>query len=266
MSGRGVKRKRSYSVEVEEEIAVRGAGKDEVGVPSEGRSGDPDLNHLQQRQLVLRLGLDKLQRHHQTGTEHRLHRSVLLVNTLRQIQEDMQRDASGSVQLLSTYPGAPLNTLDLSDAPSGLPLDGAPLCSFPKREEVPPTCPGCADTDQLGVSSSHPSLPTWSETPSRESMSGCFRLPLHPVDTANSLGYLTDFALDDIFEDIDTSMYESSEPPSAWTAYSSWAMGVISWGDEELKMFSSYASASTLPSCLTDVNDLDHILEILVNC
>lgn len=43
---------------------------------------------------------------------------------------------------------------------------------------------------------------------------------------ANSLGYLTDLALDDIFEDIDTSMYDSSDIPSALAGYPSWVCGV----------------------------------------
>lgn len=82
---------------------------------------------------------------------------------------------------------------------------------------------------------------------------------------ANSLGYLTDLALDDIFEDIDTSMYDSSDIPSALAGYPSWVCGVSSWGDEGLKMCFSYTSASMLQQCLTDLNDLDHIMEILVN-
>ncbi|CAB1331014.1 unnamed protein product [Coregonus sp. 'balchen'] len=81
----------------------------------------------------------------------------------------------------------------------------------------------------------------------------------------NSLGCLTDLALDGIFEDIDTFMYDSSDLPFAWAGYLSWASEVSPWGDEGLKICSSIISVSTLQRCLTDLNDLDHIMEILVN-
>ena len=84
----------------------------------------------------------------------------------------------------------------------------------------------------------------------------CLHLPYRtaPLGTPEhkALGYLTDLALDDIFEGIDTSMYDS-DIPSALTGYPSWVCGVSSWGDKGLKR------------CLTDLNDLDHIMEILVN-
>lgn len=82
---------------------------------------------------------------------------------------------------------------------------------------------------------------------------------------ANSLGYLTDLALDDIFEDIDTSMYDSSDIPSALAGYPSWVCGVSSWEDEGLKMCFSYTSASMLQQCLTDLNDPSQLVKHVVH-
>ncbi|KAL4641843.1 cell division cycle-associated protein 4-like isoform X2 [Arapaima gigas] len=79
-----------------------------------------------------------------------------------------------------------------------------------------------------------------------------------------STSYLTDLQLDAIFEDIDTSMYD--------TCYSS-ALPVPSvWGgssqpsplDNGLKIFSTCTSASALKLCSLDLSDLDHITKILV--
>ena len=73
-------------------------------------------------------------------------------------------------------------------------------------------------------------------------------------DAVNAMGYLNDLALDDIFEDIDTSMYETSDLSSAW------ANGVSLWADEDVKV----RPQGALQSCISDLNELDHIMEILV--
>uniref|UniRef100_A0A3Q3EMA5 Si:dkey-177p2.6 n=1 Tax=Labrus bergylta TaxID=56723 RepID=A0A3Q3EMA5_9LABR len=175
-------------------------------------------DHLQQRQRVLGLCLEKLQRY-QVGVELSLRRSVLLINTLRQIQEDMQSDGVGACT-------------------SGVLLNGVHSNSCILREDLPVTCPGSPDQPK--------SLPA--------ATINAFS------DAVNAMGYLSDLALDDIFEDIDTSMYETSDLPSAWASVS-----VSLWADEDVKMrSSSHASAGSLQSCLTDLNELDHIMEILV--
>uniref|UniRef100_A0A674C5L5 SERTA domain-containing protein n=1 Tax=Salmo trutta TaxID=8032 RepID=A0A674C5L5_SALTR len=160
MLGHGVKRKQSCNEA--EGLKVYLPEKAEV----QAQGGSSYLPHLQQQQLVLSLCLDKLQR---SRAELSLHRSVLLVNTLRQIQQDMQRDLPGS--------------LDLS-AQDGI-----------WEEDGPLTCPG---------SSGQPRM-------------------------ANSLGYLMDLSLEDVFEDIDTSMYDSSDIPSALAGYPSWEPGYEGW-------------------------------------
>lgn len=202
-----------------------------------------NMSHLQQRQLVLGLCLEKLQ-HYQTGVGLSLRRSVLLINTLRQIQEEMQSDGTGPCALVN-----------------GVQTDSCLL-----REDMPVTCPGCADVDG-------DSLVLSAEFSSQEACSLPDPPKTHPTgtisafsDAANPMGYLSDVALDDIFEDIDTSMYETSDLPSAWVAGSLWPISLSLWADEDVKICStSHASAGSLQSCLVDLNELDQIMEILVN-
>lgn len=253
MLGRGVKRKWSCLQELEDETLPAAAAKERTDTdPSSDKSGfllgPPrcNMSHLQQRQMVLGLCLEKLQ-HYQTGVGLSLRRSVLLVNTLRQIQEEMQSDGVG--------PCAPEILV------SGVQTDSRLL-----REDTPVTCPGCADVDG-------DSLVLSAEFSSQEANGSPDQQKTHPTGTINAFsdaatttGYLSDLALDDIFEDIDTSMYETSDLPSAWVAGSLWPISVSLWADEDVKICStSHASAGSLQSCLMDLNELDQIMEILVN-
>lgn len=257
MLGRGVKRKWSCLEELEAE-AVPAALTEEkqqdgdedallVGQP------DPDMSHLQQRQRVLGLCLEKLQRY-QAGMELSLRRSVLLINTLRQIQEDMRSDGERSctagVLLSGVHPDSRLLRDDF-------------------REDMSVTCPGCAEGEEDSLSLSPPLSP---EFPSQEANVSPNQQKSAPAvttsafsDAVNAMGYLSDLAPDDIFEDIDTSMYETSDLPSAWGSGSLWPVSVSLWADEDVKMRpAGYGSPGSLQSCLMDLNELDHIMEILV--
>lgn len=246
MLGRGVKRKWSCLQELEDETLPAAADKERSDTDhSSDKSGflvgPPrcNMSHLQQRQLVLGLCLEKLQ-HYQTGVGLSLRRSVLLINTLRQIQEEIQSDGMGTC------------------APEIL-VNGVQTDSCHLREDVPVTCPGCADVDgaSLVVSPEPPSQEAASLPDQQKASISAFS------DAANAVGYLSDLALDDIFEDIDTSMYETSDLPSAWVAGSLWPISISLWADEDVKI--SHASGGSLQSCLMDLNELDQIMEILVN-
>ncbi|XP_074548986.1 SERTA domain-containing protein 3 [Halichoeres trimaculatus] len=255
MLGRGVKRKWSCLEELEVETLPPAAEKEKNEEEEEQENEDrflqspskQDASHLQQRQRVLGLCLEKLQRY-QAGVELSLRRSVLLINTLRQIQEDMQSDGVGTC------------------TPEVL-LNGVHSDSCILREDMPVTCPGCAEE---GGDTFPP--PLFPESLSQEANSSPDQqkpLPAATIsafsDAVNAMGYLSDLALDDIFEDIDTSMYETSDLPSAWASGSLWPVSVSLWTDEDVKMRSnSHASAGSLQSCLMDLNELDHIMEILV--
>ncbi|XP_059209096.1 SERTA domain-containing protein 2 isoform X2 [Centropristis striata] len=260
MLGRGVKRKWSCLEELEANTLpdAAAAEKEKNGEEGGGDEGGflmgpskADMSHLQQRQLVLGLCMKKLQGY-QAGMELSLRRSVLLINTLRQIQEDMQSDG--------------VETCTSDTLLNGVHPDSC-LLRDDFREDMPVTCPGCAEGD--GDNLSPPLSP---EFPSQEANSSPDQqksLPAATINTfsdaVNAMGYLSDLALDEVFEDIDTSMYETSELPSAWAAGSLWPVSVSLWADEDVKMRPpSHASAGSLQSCLMDLNELDHIMEILV--
>lgn len=221
MLGRGVKRKWSYLDELEAEL---GPGMAAVEAKKSGSLPGPLVSRLQQRQLVLSLCLKKLQQY-QAGVELSLRRSVLLINTLRQIQEEMRIDDSVSP--------SPKVILDNMHPDSCLLRDNF-------MEDV--TCPGCAEE----VPCQEVTGPLDQQGPPTAAFS----------DTVSTIGYVSDLALDDIFEDIDTSMYETSDLPSAWPAGSLWPVSVSLCADGP--------SVGGLHSYLLDLNELDNIMEILV--
>ncbi|XP_055728394.1 SERTA domain-containing protein 2 [Salvelinus fontinalis] len=203
-----------------------------------------DLPYPQQRQLVLDLCLDKLQSC-QRRAEPSLHRSVLLANTLRQIQREMRQEGGPHPESSPPSPATPRHSPDLPPVPSDRPSTPvAALSSSLLCDDAQSTCtelpkgPGSEDGGK-----------------SPDLMFGSFEI-------TNSTSYLTDLQLDDIFEDIDTSMYDPSDfsvlacPPPRGSS------GASLGNDYNLKAFSTCTtSSSTLQMCL---NDLDHIMEILV--
>ncbi|XP_077477803.1 SERTA domain-containing protein 1 [Stigmatopora argus] len=203
MLGRGVKRKRSCA-EPPDTVAAEKLRCE--GAMESSWAGDV-------RQHVLGLGLEKLRRS-QTGTELSLRRSVLLVNTLRQICDDMRDENQCGV------PDLPILRDDL-------------------------TCPNCAEAG--------PESPETAETLAHEAIFGALS------DAVNAVGYLADLAPDDIFEDIDTSMYDCSDFSAGWAVGTLWPLGVSMWADQDDK-----SPASGRQSCAMDMNELDHIMEILV--
>lgn len=241
--GRGVKRKWSCLAELEVENLPPAAdkekdGEEDVDVEAEGGflvapAARPAMSHLQQRQLVLGLCLEKLQTY-QAGVELSLRRSVLLINTLRQIQEDMQSDGAAAACTPESR-----------------------LLRDEVREDAAVTCPSCSEDEGEDAASPPPPSPQLQEQA---------KLPAASTfsEAVSAMGYLSDLALDDIFEDIDTSMYESSELPAAWASGPLWPVSVSLWADEDVKRSAGHAAAGSLQSCLMDLTELDHIMEILV--
>ncbi|XP_018621674.1 cell division cycle-associated protein 4-like isoform X2 [Scleropages formosus] len=180
------------------------------------------LPYLQQRQLVLDLCLNKLNSCH-TRPEVSLHRSVLLANTLRHIQEEMQQEGKGSILL---------------DPPASGP-------TLPQSSDGSSTCTGYSEGEVLSCSLS------------LEESFGSFEI-------TNSTSYLTDMQLDDIFEDIDTSMYDSCDFSALPIPLTRGGISQSLVLDDGLKMFSSCTSSSALQLYFSDLSDLDHIMEILV--
>ncbi|XP_048114125.1 SERTA domain-containing protein 2-like [Alosa alosa] len=294
MLGRGVKRKRG----VQEAQPVG-------GVDAADPNSASGVSYLQQRQLVLSLCLDKLQgcqivQGCQIRTEPSLHRSVLLVNTLRQIQEEMRQEGEESMTLTAAAALAATGPLP---APPATPLPQIISLACGAQASLPPsppqdlfdlsgldsvssllTCPGCSEEEEeeeaeLEVSlvssafaSSATSTPLLTPGDPASSPDGrpshSFHSLLGSFELVNSPGYLSDLALDDIFEDIDTSMYDASDVSSILALGSSRAASLASplsgLDDGELKVGASCPSSATLQLCFSEVSDLDHIMEVLV--
>uniref|UniRef100_A0A8C4TIF6 Si:dkey-177p2.6 n=1 Tax=Erpetoichthys calabaricus TaxID=27687 RepID=A0A8C4TIF6_ERPCA len=216
MLSRGVKRK----LEDDEEIMA--------AETSGAFDSSSSLPYPQQRQLVLNMCLSKLQSCHMK-VEPSLHRSVLLANTLRQIQEEMRQEGGDLLLESPVYP----NNSSVTDNTMS-----SSLCfsSSPSYEN---------DGDEQPVDSR-----------SSDSLFGSFEI-------SNSTSYLTDLALDDIFEDIDTSMYDSSD----FSTVMSFPVprSPVSSSEDTMKSFPTCISPSSngIQICITDLNDLDHIMEIL---
>uniref|UniRef100_A0A674JFK3 SERTA domain-containing protein n=1 Tax=Terrapene triunguis TaxID=2587831 RepID=A0A674JFK3_9SAUR len=242
MLGRGLKRKLS---DYEENMAGLSSAFD----------SSRNLPYPLKRQLVLNMCLTKLQTYKML-VEPNLHRSVLIANTVRQIQEEMRQE---SQQPINVCNGPIENSLlmvsddDMSSAISSILKDldfmediSPPTSLVPAGDDEPPKSP---ENTCLKLEDDRQDLK------GAECVFGSFEI-------SNSTSYLKDLAIDDIFEDIDTSMYDSDfcspplmapRPPSAAT-------------EETLKTFPSCNSSSTnnIPICRTDLSELDHIMEILV--
>ncbi|XP_036449173.1 SERTA domain-containing protein 2-like [Colossoma macropomum] len=219
--------------------------------------------YVHERQLVLSLCLDKLQ----GSRAPSLHRSVLLANTMRHIQKEMTQEKEGppenlcSRQISQSQLVMPLHTPESQFQPP----DCIPALSDMDQGGVDLTCSRCAEEVEIEMDVSFfPSgfVTSSSSTPFTDKVftdSGLIGLT-SLLEAGNTQGYLTDLALDDIFDDIDTSMYDSSEMSSTMTCVFC-SVSHLFAGDEETKVLPDCPSASSLQCSPTDLND---IMEVLV--
>uniref|UniRef100_A0A8C3Y866 SERTA domain-containing protein n=1 Tax=Catharus ustulatus TaxID=91951 RepID=A0A8C3Y866_CATUS len=238
MLGRGLKRKLS---DYEESMAGLSSAFD----------SSRSLPYPLKRQLVLNMCLTKLQTYKML-VEPNLHRSVLIANTVRQIQEEMRQESSQ--QPVNICPGiAPA-----SHSYTGMESPGIPLQLPSGVEDIsPPTCLVPTGDDQPKF----PENTGLKLEDDRQDLKGA-ECVFGSFEISNSTSYLKDLAIDDIFEDIDTSMYDSDFccPPLMPPRSPSLAT------EEPLKTFPSCnsSSANNIQICRTDLSELDHIMEILV--
>ncbi|NXY90187.1 SRTD2 protein, partial [Alcedo cyanopectus] len=279
MLGRGLKRKLS---DYEENMADLSSAFD----------SSRHLPYLLKRQLVLNMCLTKLQTYKML-VEPNLHRSVLIANTVRQIQEEMRQESNlqpvaacpGIAPSSNSYTGAESSWMSLQ-LPSGIsqqesnyfelrsvedPIENSLLIvsdddmssaisSILKDldfvEDIsPPTSLVPTGDDQLKF----PENTSLKLEDDRQDLKGA-ECVFGSFEISNSTSYLKDLAIDDIFEDIDTSMYDSDFccPPLMPPRPQSLAT------EEPLKTFPSCNSSSASNICRPDLSELDHIMEILV--
>uniref|UniRef100_A0A8C3P6H6 SERTA domain-containing protein n=1 Tax=Cyanoderma ruficeps TaxID=181631 RepID=A0A8C3P6H6_9PASS len=207
---------------------------------------EENMAGLSSRQLVLNMCLTKLQTYKML-VEPNLHRSVLIANTVRQIQEEMRQESNPIENGLLI-----VSDDDMSSAISSI------LKDLDFVEDIsPPTCLVPTGDDQPKF----PENTGLKLEDDRQDLKGA-ECVFGSFEISNSTSYLKDLAIDDIFEDIDTSMYDSDFccPPLMPPRSPSLAT------EEPLKTFPSCnsSSANNIQICRTDLSELDHIMEILV--
>ncbi|XP_074852481.1 SERTA domain-containing protein 2-like isoform X2 [Carettochelys insculpta] len=280
MLGRGLKRKLS---DYEENMAGLSSAFD----------SSRNLPYPLRRQLVLNMCLTKLQTYKML-VEPNLHRSVLIANTVRQIQEEMRQESSqqptnvcsGIAPHPLSYPGIDSSGIPLH-LPSGSNQQDSNSCSSWSAEgPIENSLLMVSDDDMSSaISSILKDLDFMEDISPPTCLVSAVDEPKSPENTclkpegdkqdlkgaecvfgsfeiSNSTSYLKDLAIDDIFEDIDTSMYDSDfcSPPLIPPRTPSPAT------EETLKTFPfcSSSSANNSQICRTDLSELDHIMEILV--
>ncbi|KAG9340529.1 hypothetical protein JZ751_021349 [Albula glossodonta] len=263
---------------------------------------DPEggsLVYESQRQSVLDISLGKFQ-HSQTLVEPSLRRSVLIANTLRQIQDEIRQEAA--IPPATTIRG--LHSTAPGD-PDPCPLGEAPLAHppTPNRLLVPDETGddwmALSSEEDFSLSSAISSIlkdldtviDSGPQAPPRTPLGSIENLPGEPgskqesgfgLPRADKCGdgcrpsesavfgsfevmrssYLRDVTLDDLFLDIDTSVYERETCPLATRTFAG------ATGDELLKYLPALSSSATSPFLhnqnVRDLNELEHIMEILV--
>ncbi|XP_078097800.1 SERTA domain-containing protein 2-like [Mustelus asterias] len=276
MVGKGVKRKRHA----------------DGGLDSCQNLADCPQSYSLKRQLVLNTSLNKMQSG-RTLPELSLRRTVLIANTLRQIQEEIRLESSQLASALALDAGCAELGSQREPPPSRLTTEGHPAGFGDGLEDYMST----ASDEDFSLSSAinsilrdldividgSPSQPPPQETlDSPEAMDTTAedgdKEDVHPLEPPRPLesvfgsfeimssSYLVGVTLDDLFLDIDTSVCDCDA--AAVGPAPSGRVAPPGAADDLAKTYPSCNSSSSLganPSLRTDLNDLDHIMEILVS-
>ncbi|XP_077394472.1 cell division cycle-associated protein 4 [Festucalex cinctus] len=298
MFPKGIKRK---FLESAEETAPApspgpaGGGGEQPG-PASARTPSP--SYSLQRQSLLDMSLIKLQLCHML-VEPNLCRSVLIANTVRQIQEEMTQD--GTWQIMTQALAAAQCPADrlvatevlcrpadpaASQSPKPYPLVGGGLDDCYHSEEVvmeagdghkeaPPTQSYLAgpfgiemgpcweeegdedDEDSEGEDAD----PEEDPTPAADQVFGTFEIKQPPPPSSPPPPPPADPALEELFSDVDPSYYELD------TVLTGMQGAPAKMGPYDLlESLSAHGPQPLSPgaSCRSDLNELDHIMEIIV--
>ncbi|XP_038606720.1 cell division cycle-associated protein 4 isoform X2 [Tachyglossus aculeatus] len=235
-------------------------GEDDVEGTLAGFKTLPSYNL--QRQSLLDMSLVKLQLCHML-VEPNLCRSVLIANTVRQIQEEMTQD--GTWQMINAQStGQPsLDRLVSTDI----------LCRSTKEQGEGKLVPGYGSfTKDFEDIQSHdiiseistvtsiqaarnPPSNVW-EMESPQENRGNFQKSLDQI--FETLENKTQNCVEDLFSDVDNSYYDLDTVLTGMM--SNTKMGHC----DVLESFSSPPTTNSNSNCKSDLNELDHIVEILV--
>ncbi|XP_075387223.1 cell division cycle-associated protein 4 [Tenrec ecaudatus] len=226
-------------------------GEEELAVPS----------YALQRQCLLDMSLVKLQLCHMLA-EPNLCRSVLIANTVRQIQEEMTQDGAWRGMSPPDTGPAPLDRLVSTDIlcrsereqDQGRPSPGDG--HFPKG---PHDCPAPDLTSDLASGPASPAprhapSSVWDLDSSRESRGG-FQKSLDQI--FETLESRNPSSMEDLLADVDSSYYGLDAVLAGMT-------GSRASPCDTLEGLASPATTPPGPGCKADLGELDHIVEILV--
>jgi len=200
-----------------------------------------------QRQSLLDMSLVKLQLCHMLA-EPNLCRSVLIANTVRQIQEEMTQDGSWCLPGPQTAGRLPRDRLVSTEI----------LCRSARAG--PPQAPDPADlasalqaVPAIQVPGAVPAGP-WGRAGPGESRGGFPRSLDQVFDTLESHSPGT---VEELFSDVDGPYYDLD-------AVLTGMVGGAKSGPEGLETFASAAAPPPGTGCKADLGELDHVVEILV--
>ncbi|XP_057587264.1 cell division cycle-associated protein 4 [Hippopotamus amphibius kiboko] len=200
-----------------------------------------------QRQSLLDMSLVKLQLCHML-VEPNLCRSVLIANTVRQIQEDMAQDGSWRLPAPQAAGRAPRDRLVSTEI----------LCRSAREGARPAPDPGdpAAELHAVPVAQAPGGPPdsVWGGGGPRESR-GSFHTSLDQI--FETLESQSPGAMEELFSDVDGSYYDLD-------AVLTGMVGSAKSDQEGLEAFASAAAPPPSAGCKSDLGELDHVVEILV--
>nr|XP_033808117.1 cell division cycle-associated protein 4-like isoform X2 [Geotrypetes seraphini]XP_033808118.1 cell division cycle-associated protein 4-like isoform X2 [Geotrypetes seraphini]XP_033808119.1 cell division cycle-associated protein 4-like isoform X2 [Geotrypetes seraphini] len=233
-------------------------GEDEIEGTLAGFKAIPSYNL--QRQSLLDMSLVKLQLCHML-VEPNLCRSVLIANTVRQIQEEMTQDGTWQIINAQSTGQTSLDRLVSTDI----------LCRSSKEQGEGKFISGYSNfntdfeeiqTQDISELSTVTSVQTsrnmqnlW-EMGNSQDNKGNFQKSLDQI--FETLENKNPNSVEDLFSDVDTSYYDLDTVLTGM-------MGNTKMGHcEVLESFSSQATTNSSSNCKTELNEIDHIVEILV--
>nr|XP_055160461.1 cell division cycle-associated protein 4 isoform X2 [Nyctereutes procyonoides] len=207
-----------------------------------------------QRQSLLDMSLVKLQLCHML-VEPNLCRSVLIANTVRQIQEEMTQDGTWRVVAPQAAGRAPLDRLVSTEI----------LCRSVREQEgehpapdgggrMPGLVPGLSAVPSAQALRS-PQSSLWEVDSSRENRGG-FQKSLDQI--FETLESKTPGSVEELFSDVDSSYYDLDAVLTGMVGSTQPGHG------SGLQAFTSAATPPPGSSCRSDLGELDHAVEILV--
>ncbi|XP_012520514.1 PREDICTED: cell division cycle-associated protein 4 [Propithecus coquereli] len=208
-----------------------------------------------QRQSLLDMSLVKLQLCHML-VEPNLCRSVLIANTVRQIQEEMTQDGTWRVVAPQSAGRAPLDRLVSTEI----------LCRSTREQDRLHPAPGMGDDHVLGPVSELSTVPS-TQAP-RNPQNGVWEMDGPRENRGNFQK-----SLDQIFETLETRSPGSAEElfsdmDSSYYDLDTVLTGVVGRAEpgpcDGLQGLGPVATPSPSSSCKSDLGELDHVVEILV--